>query len=87
VIKARNLDVDELEGELIILNVRSQQIIMLNAAGLELWKGLDVVNTRSAAMGSIKEALPEVAPDTVEQSITKLIEDLLRGGFLKEVQG
>jgi hypothetical protein len=84
-VKSLHLDVDEFEGELILMNLESQQVLMLNAAGLALWQGLEAAPTRRAVIELVKEALPSVDPGEVERGVEALINRLVEGGFLREV--
>jgi hypothetical protein len=84
-VKSVHLDVDEFEGELILMNLESQQVVMLNAAGLALWHGLEKVPTRRAAIELVTEALPSVDPGETERGVDALINRLVEGGFLREV--
>ncbi len=83
-VKASGLDTDELNGELVLAKLHPQNIVMLNAAGLAMWRGLDAVNTRSELMEVVKEALPAMDAAEIERSVGKLIDDLVAGGFLAE---
>jgi Coenzyme PQQ synthesis protein D (PqqD) len=86
-VKARDLDTDELNGELVLLKLYPQRTIMLNAAGLALWQGLDAVDTRREAIELVKEALPAMDPGEVERAVEKLLDELVSSGFLIEMSG
>jgi hypothetical protein len=86
-VKADGLDTDELNGELVLAKLHPQSIVMLNAAGLAMWRGLDAVNTRSELIEVVKEALPTMGAAEIERSVGKLIDDLIAGGFLIEKVG
>jgi hypothetical protein len=85
-VKAANLDSDELNGELILHKLNPQRVIVLNAAGLALWRGLDLGGTRSGAIELVQEALPHLDPESVARDVGKLIDDLLAGGFLERAE-
>jgi len=83
-VKAGGLDTDELNGELVLAKLHPQNIVMLNAAGLAMWQGLDAVHTRSELIDVVREALPAMDGAEIERSVGKLIDDLVAGGFLVE---
>ncbi len=83
-VKMRGLDTDELNGELVLSRLHPRHTIMLNSAGLALWRGLDAVDTRREAIEVVKEALPAMDPNEVESAVGKLLDDLMSGGFLTE---
>jgi hypothetical protein len=84
-VKSRRLDTTEFQGELILMNLDSQQVLMLNAAGLALWNGLEIVDTRDAAVALVQEALPAMDPQEIERGVDTLIASLLEGGYLSEM--
>jgi hypothetical protein len=84
-VKSPHLDMEEFEGELILMNLESRQVLMLNSAGLALWHGLETVQTRGAARELVKEALPSADPKDVERGVDELIARLLEGGYLREI--
>jgi hypothetical protein len=80
--KSRALEIDEFEGDLILMNVKTGAALMLNPAGLALWESLDPT-TRSAAIDLVHEAMPESPRQLIEASVGQLFDDLLAGGFLE----
>lgn len=83
-VKAGNLDADELNGELVLMKLHPRRIILLNPAGLALWRGLDAVDTRADIVELVKEALPGMEAQEVERSVEQLLNELVQGGFLTE---
>lgn len=83
-VKAPDLDTDEVRGELVLTRLGMPASVILNAAGLALWRGLDLVGTRSGANEMVQEAFPDKDPSAVEQEVNRLIDDLIRRGFLSE---
>jgi len=83
-VKAPDLDTDEVRGELVLTLMRTPAKVILNAAGLALWRGFDLVGTRSGANEMVQEAFPDKDPEAVEQEVNRLIDDLIRRGFLSE---
>ena len=83
-VKAGNLDTDELNGELVLMKLDPRRIILLNPAGLALWRGLDAVDTRAEVVELVKEALPGMEAQEVERSVEQLLDELVQGGFLTE---
>jgi len=84
-VKARGLDTDELNGELVLIKLHPQRTIILNAAGMALWQGLDAVDTRAEAVSLVKEALPAMEPEEVKRAVEQWLDELVAGGFLTEV--
>ena len=83
-VKAGNLDTDELNGELVLMKLHPRRIILLNPAGLALWRGLDAVDTRAEVVELVKEALPGMDAQEVERAVGQLLNELVEGGFLTE---
>lgn len=85
-VKAGNLDTDELNGELVLMRLHPRRIILLNPAGLALWRGLDAVDTRGEVVELVKEALPALEAQEVERSVGQWLDELVEGGFLTEMR-
>jgi len=83
-VKAPDLDTDEVQGELVLTRLNTSRSVILNAAGLALWRGLDLVGTRSGANEMVQEAFPDKDPGAVEKEVNRLIDDLIQRGFLSE---
>jgi len=77
--------VSELDGESVILNLRSETYFGLDRVGTRMW----LVATAAASIGEAFEALREefdVEPDTLKGDLVALLENLCAQGLL-EVRG
>ncbi len=75
--KAGNLDADELNGELVLMKLHPRRILLLNPAGLALWRGLEVADTRGEVVELVKEALPGMDAQEVERTVGQLLDQLV----------
>lgn len=72
----------ELEDELVLLNMTTQQYYGLNNVGAQMWKSLmetGTVTATSDALGRIYDAQPSV----IQADLEALVRDLLKAGLLK----
>lgn len=83
-VKAEAIDADRFDGELILMNLETRQVVVLNEAGDVLWSAIDSLPHRGALLELMSEAFPDRTADELGASLDSILEALLEGGFLRE---
>jgi hypothetical protein len=82
-LKSENIDADIFDGDLILMNLETRQVLVLNQAANILWTAIDLLNTRDGLLDLLREALPDMQSSQLETSLDEILDVLLRGGFLR----
>ncbi len=82
-LKSKDVDSDSFDDELILMNLETRQVLVLNETGRILWTAIDLLNTRGGLLDLLREAMPQMQSSQVETSLDEVLDALLRGGFLK----
>ena len=80
--KSQNIDVDEFDGDLILMNLDTRQVLVLNESAHVLWSALDLIDTRGDLLALLQEAIPDAQTSTLEAALDSILGTLLSGGFL-----
>jgi hypothetical protein len=80
--KSENIDTDIFEGELILMNLETREVLVFNETATILWTAIDLVNTRDKLLDLLREAMPGMQLSQLEGSLDELLDALLHGGFL-----
>lgn len=80
--KSQNIDVDEFDDDLILMNLDTRQVLVLNEAAKILWLAMDVFNDRADLLGLLTEAMPQLAPGDAEAALSDMVAKLSESGFL-----
>jgi len=81
--KSPNIDVDEFDGDLILMNLDTRQVLVLNESAHILWSALDLINTRSELLALLQEAMPDTETPALEAALDRILGTLVSGGFLR----
>jgi len=81
--KSQNIDVDEFDGDLILMNLDTRQVLVLNESAHVLWSALDLIDTRGDLLALLQEAIPDAQTSTLEAALDSILGTLLSGGFLQ----
>ncbi len=85
VLYARNPDVvlrEEGADGALIFNPDTNQVQVINATGLFIWKRCDGRHDAAAIAAALKEAFASVPDDEVDAHVKTFINDMRAGGFL-----
>ncbi len=74
--------IQEIEGEAVLLDLRSEQYFGLDEVGLCLWRQLEADSSLRAAHAQLLDAF-EVEPDVLERDLLALLADLERAGLVE----
>ena len=80
--KSPNIDVDEFDGDLILMNLDTRQVLVLNESAHVLWSALDLIDTRGDLLALLQEAMPDARTPTLEAALDHSLGTLVSGGFL-----
>ncbi len=80
--KGKNIDVDTFDGDLILMNLDTRQVVVLNEAAGVLWSALDLIADRAELANLFQQALPHISAAECEQSLTSVLDVLESGGFI-----
>ena len=80
--KSKNIDVDTFDGDLLLMNLDTRQVLVLNEAGGVLWLALDLMPDRDQLSELFQEALPQVSAAECAQSLASVLDALEAGGFI-----
>lgn len=81
--KSKDVAADVFDGELILMNLESRDVLVLNEAGSVLWTAINTLNTRDQLLDLLREAMPSIKSSQLEASLDGVINALLGGGFLR----
>lgn len=85
--KAQNIDVDEFDDDLILMNLETRQVLVLNAAAKILWQAMDVFTDPADLVSLLTEAMPHLAPQDATAALADMVDKLSGGGFLQIDRG
>lgn len=74
----------ELDGEAVLLNLQNEMYYGLDEVGTRMWQLLTTSDSVQAAMDTMLEEF-DVTPETLEQDLTKMINELQEQGLLETV--
>ncbi|HEX2914866.1 MAG TPA: PqqD family protein [Chloroflexia bacterium] len=74
--------IQDLDGELVLLNLENEQYYGLDEVGSAMWTALTKSESVEAACQSL-EAAYEVEPERLEQDLHEFVEQLVKNGLLK----
>jgi coenzyme PQQ synthesis protein D (PqqD) len=80
--KGSAIDEDVIDGDLILMNLDTRQVTILNAAARVLWDVVDEFPTRGELLTMLRDALPDRPGAEVEQGLDEVIGTLTAQGFL-----
>ena len=81
--KSQNIDVDEFDGDLILMNLDTRQVLVLNESAHILWTALDTINTRGGLLALLQEAMPDTQTPALEAALDGILGTMVSGGFLR----
>jgi hypothetical protein len=81
--KAGNIDVDEFDDDLILMNLETRQVLVLNAAAKILWQAMDVFTDPADLLGLLTEAMPQLSAADADAALAEMVGKLSAGGFLR----
>jgi len=81
--KSQNIDVDEFDGDLILMNLDTRQVLVLNESAHILWTALDMINTRGDLLALLQEAMPDTETPALEAALDGILGTMVSGGFLR----
>jgi ABC-type amino acid transport substrate-binding protein len=84
-LKSKNVDADMFDGDLILMNRDTHQVLVLNQTAEILWSAIDLLNTRDGLLDLLREAMPAIPSPQLAASLDDILDALLRGGFLQTV--
>lgn len=82
-VKSEVIDSDVFGGELILMNLETREVLVLNEAGSILWAAIDLVKTREELINLLREAMPQMQSSQIETSLDGVLGKLLKGEFLR----
>jgi hypothetical protein len=71
----------EVQGELVLLNLQTERFFGLNVVGLRVWQLVAEGNSRRSVIDLLESEF-EVGRDRLEQDVTRLLAELLAAGLL-----
>lgn len=71
----------------LLFNPDTNQIRVLNATGLFIWKLMDGTKDTPAVVAALKESFEEVPEEEVEDHATAFIDDMSSSGFFLPAEG
>jgi hypothetical protein len=74
----------ELDGEAVLLNLQNEMYYGLDEMGTRMWQLLTTSDSVQAAMDTMLEEF-DVSPETLEQDVAKMIQELQEQGLLESV--
>lgn len=80
--KAKNIDADRFDGDLILMNLETRQVLVLNETANILWTAIDSVDTKNGLLDLLREAMPDKDASELEGSLDTILGALVGGGFL-----
>lgn len=84
-LKSTNIDADIFDGDLILMNLGTRQVLVLNETASILWDAIDLLNTRDGLLDLLREAMPHAQSSLIETNLDAILDSLLRHDFLKAV--
>jgi hypothetical protein len=81
--KAPDVDQDRLGDELILMQLRTLEVRVLNDVGAILWEALDAFGTEDELVGLLVEARPESEPPVHRAHVADFLAGLEQGGYLQ----
>jgi hypothetical protein len=81
--KSNNVDADVFDGDLILMNLDTRQVLVLNEAAHVLWSAMDSLSTRDELLDLLREAMPQTQPSELGTKLDEILDALLSGGFLQ----
>lgn len=81
--KAKNIDADVFDGDLILMNLETRQVLVLNETANILWMAIDLLDTRGGLLDLLREAMPDKDVPELESSLDSILGALVGGGFLQ----
>ena len=80
--KGSAVDEDVIDGDLILMNLDTRRVTILNPAARVLWDFVEDLPTRGELLGLLLEAFPDRSADEVERELDALLGTLTAQGFL-----
>lgn len=80
--KNDNIDVDSFDTEIILMNLVSRQVVVMNEAAGVLWSALDSIDQQDDLLDLLVESMPSVERGACSNSLSQLIGALTEGGFV-----
>lgn len=80
--KCAHIDVDTFDGDLLLMNLTTREVLVLNEAAGVLWAALDLFSKRDELLDLLQEALPNINPEEREASLASVLQSLEAGGFI-----
>ena len=74
----------ELAGEAVLLNLQNEMYYGLDEVGTRMWQLLTTSDSVQAAIDTMLKEF-DVTPETLEQDVTKMINELQEQGLLETV--
>jgi len=74
----------ELDGEAVLLNLQNEMYYGLDEVGTRMWQLLTTSDSVQAAMDTMLEEF-DVSPETLEQDLSKMIQELQEHGLVESV--
>ena len=81
--KATHVDADGFDGDLILMNLQTRQVLVLNETANILWTAIDLVDSRNGLLDLLREAMPGKDMPQLESSLDGVLKAWLAGGFLE----
>lgn len=85
--KCDRIDVDSFDGETILMNLASRQVLVLNESAGALWSALDSLDDPDDLLDLLVESMPTLDRSACENSLDELIRALAEGGFVTTSDG
>lgn len=82
--RCENIDVDSFGADLILMNLETRRVVVLNEAAAVIWLGLDLCPTREALIELFEDGLPSLDISQLKTSVDATLGSLLEGGFITE---
>lgn len=76
----------ELQGEMVVLDMRSERYYGLDETGTEMWKAVTTSDTIQGAYDALLEHY-DIDPDTLRADLERLVTELAGHGLLEVVNG
>lgn len=80
--KCAHIDVDTFDGDFLLMNLETREVLVLNEAAGVLWAALDLFSTRDQLSDLFQEALPNISSEEREASLSAVLQSLEAGGFI-----
>lgn len=82
VTKSKNIEADEFDDDLILMNLATRQVLVLNAAAKILWQAMDEFPSGDDLLALLTEAMPNLSRDEAAAALGELLAKLAADDFL-----